>query len=168
LTGAVQVKTDAIVNATIKPRSRRGARGLRGRIDSGLLPYGQGLGIWLGADAPHAAAQEFGARIMPKKKYLAIPFGDALTRGGSLKGEFNRPGGLRTVNKLRFQRSKDGRPFLVWDDGEQTRWGFRLHPGPVHIPKTRYLGRAMDKLLARLPDRLSHKLGIALEGRDGG
>lgn len=101
------------------------------------------------ADVAYAAMQEYGGQVSPRaSKYLAIPFGPALTAAGALKARF-RVGSLRNVAGLFVVKKKDGRLFLAWKEGKALQVAFRLTKGPVTIPEQGYLRASVTE---KLPD----------------
>lgn len=142
---ALQAESQAKLNAG-PPRLRVRSGALRRSIEGEVQESGDQLDAVLeagGKEAPYAAMQEHGGTVSPKGKYLAIPFGAALTAAGAVKARF-KVGSLRNVANLFVVRKRDGRLFLAWREGNALQMGFRLHPGPVRVPEHRFLRDARD------------------------
>jgi hypothetical protein len=164
---ALRIESGAKSNATTRPRVRSGR--LRASITGAVRATPDGAEVSVraghGATVTYARAQEEGATIRPRGRYLAIPLPSARTAAGVTRGRYTRPGGLRQVPGLFVVRGRSGRLLLCErKPGGGIRPLFVLHPGPIRIPATWYLRRAVEdgarRLRALLPDVLEFTCGI--------
>lgn len=153
------------VTSSAKQRAGRKLRVRSGDLVDSIRAKVSGDGVELqagGAMAPHARIHERGGSVSPKGRYLAIPFGDALTAAGRLHPRFR--GGLRGISDL-FPFESRGRPFLGWREGGQLKAGFALTPGPIRIRGVHYMRDALEGARPRVANDVRSALAEAFRGR---
>lgn len=158
---ALRAEAGAKAFATTRPRVRSGR--LRASISGAVRATPDGAEVSVraghGATVTYARAQEEGASIRPRGRYLAIPLPAARTAAGVTRGRFVRPGGLRSVPGLFVVRGRSGRLLLCErKTGGGIRPLFVLHPGPIRIPATWFLRRAVEDSARRLQALLPHAI----------
>ena len=157
----------AKVNATTRPRVRAGIlrRSIRGMVE--VENSTTVLSLSAGKDGTvaerYAALQEYGGTVTPKRgRYLAIPFGAALTGAGVPR--YRSP---RDVPDLHMVRGKGGNPVLgrTIGTGKGARFeGLFALVRRSQVPETRFIGRAMDAIRDEARAEAGKAVRDAVEG----
>jgi len=103
---------------------------------------------------PYAAIHEFGGKILPKKKFLAIPLSPVLGPDGGARA---KP--LDFLGRSRFA-TLNGKLFLMVKDGDKEEPYLLMKPS-VNMPARPYLRPALEKNR----ERIAEKFGLFLEAQ---
>jgi hypothetical protein len=161
LTGEAEVKQN--MSLRLRTRSGRLKRSGKGEVRTGkgttldvVISAGSQRG---GAPLPYAGAQEYGATIRPKGRYLTIPLsgGPAVTPAGEA-----RYTSARQAPNLVPWRSKSGRLFLVQFKPSGPELWYLLHPGPIQIKGKHFVRDAAKTTEAWILPRLARLLESAI------
>lgn len=140
---AARAQRYAKVNATRSPRVRSGR--LRGSIGSGVRSRADGtVDAFVSANTKYAAAQERGATIHARGRYLTVPLGAVKTRAGVVRRSARDYPGAFVI------RSRAGKLLIVQKNGKRIVPLFVLVQS-VKVPATHFLRDGMREAAKGVP-----------------